>query len=89
MIQYTEHLVTFVELRAKHQDERLGQALFNSIPAWGAEVIRASLWDPFHRRMDRDDVIQWIEDHIIFNSDGYIVAIMNGNTILVTMPEED
>jgi hypothetical protein len=64
---------------------RLGQALFNSLPMWAGNVVAGTPWDPFHKDLTRFQMINWINDHLIF-LDGEISAVFSGEDILAERP---
>lgn len=61
--------------------QRTGQYLFNALPPQIGNVIAGSLVDPFHQELRRDEVVAWIDHHLIFDNNT-IIAVFNGNDIL-------
>lgn len=69
------------------RDERFGQALFNALPFWVKAQIRGTVFDPFYTlRMDWE-VKEWIDNHLIFDTDRTILAVFNRNSILAERPQ--
>lgn len=58
---------------ARRTNQRTGQCLFNNLPHEATSVVAGKLWDPFHRQMVRQELKDWIGDHLIF--DGTPTAI--------------
>ena len=67
---------------AAQLDQRNGQFLFNHLRHEVAEAARGTLYDPFYKELSQDEVAQWLEDHIVWNDDGRMIAFFIGETIL-------
>lgn len=67
---------------------RTGQALFLVLPDWVGLVVAGTPWDPFHRELTKFQIVNWINDHLIFKDDE-IVAVFNGEDILAERPESE
>lgn len=60
---------------------RTGQYLFNHLPAGVANVVSGTLFDPFQKELSKKQIIDWLDDHLIFDGKE-IVGCFNNNTIL-------
>lgn len=68
---------------ARVHQQAEGTRIFRSLPAGAAEALRTTRFaDPFKRRMTFDEVVQWYDDHIVFDDEGYTVALWAGNEVL-------
>ena len=61
---------------------RTGQLLFNSLRYEVAEKIRGTIFDPFYKEMSLFELIEWINNHIIYDNEGMMICVFDGNTIL-------
>ena len=81
------HLLASARVYAeKYIDIRPGQALFNVLPGDVANCVCSTLFDPFHRVKTWDEVKVWMENHLIFDGDGCVIAVFNNNQILWEHP---
>lgn len=66
-------------------DYRMGQALFNLLPGSVGNAVAGRMFDPFHTEsMSVHDVQSWVEDHLIFDNEGRIIALFNADKFLWT-----
>ncbi len=83
-----EQLIEFIFKHAQRQGQRSGQFLFNTgLPQEAANAIRGTLIDPFYKDMGRQELREWIDNHIIFRDapgfeDVMIIGIFDGDRIL-------
>jgi hypothetical protein len=63
-------------------EQRTGQLLFNSLRQQVAAKVRATNFDPFYRDLSLQEIIDWFENHIIFNDHGIMICVFDGNDIL-------
>lgn len=63
-------------------EQRTGQLLFNSLRQQVAAKVRGTLFDPFYKKLELHEIIDWFENHIVFNDDGIMICVFNGNEIL-------
>lgn len=76
-----EHTIAIAISMAEDFGDRTGQSLFNNLPREVKEVVRGSLFDPFHKDLNRFEIASWVDDHLIFDDKG-ICGVFRGNTIL-------
>lgn len=68
---------------AKNNNQRTGQWLFNNLPDGATAKVVSTLFDPFHKDFNRQELEIWLEDHLIFDQSGYeIIGLYNNNEIL-------
>jgi len=74
---WAEHIVR----GSRETGQRTGQYLFNLLPDHLSGIVTGTLWDPFHKDLEIEEIHQWIQDHLIF--DGHrIIALFNNDEIL-------
>ncbi len=73
---------------AKATDQRTGQRLFNLLPQPVAYFTSGTLFDPFHKDLTRKEIWDWLNDHLIFDDNGHIIALFNNNQILWELNNE-
>lgn len=66
---------------ARFYNQRTGQFLFNRLPEGAANVVRGTLFDPFYKELTPDQIVQWLDEHVVFDDYG-IIGIFNNNQIL-------
>jgi hypothetical protein len=76
------HLAKHIQHSALIYGQRTGQYLFNSLTPVVADKVRGTNFDPFYLDLTIEGIIQWLEDHIIFNDNGSIGCLFNGYEIL-------
>lgn len=60
-----------------------GTRIFRSLSREAAEAIRTTRFDdPFGQILTEEEVIQWFDDHVVFDDEGYMIAIYAGNECL-------
>ena len=74
--------VDFVMNFAEMHHMPSGAALFTVIPSRGNHVLIGKPWNPFIETMTRADVMYWIENHLIFDGNGMVIKIFDGDKIL-------
>lgn len=68
--------------RTTKSGERIGQALFNSLPSKGANLLCNTHLDTFNvENMHFTEVYMWLKQHVILE-DGEVIAIFDGSTII-------
>lgn len=67
---------------AKESEQRTGQYLFNSLPEGAQEVITRTMSDPYQQDFDVYELTNWVNNHLIFDEDGAIINVFNGDTVL-------
>lgn len=72
----------YIVQHAAVHNQRTGQYLFNSLPQEVAACVTATPWDPFGRDMSQDQVETWLHNHIIFDSNGTIIALFADSVLL-------
>ena len=84
---FHHNLYSIAQAYARQYDDiRPGQALFNVLPRDVSARVCGAMFDPFHRVKTWDEVKLWMEDHLIFDEDGYVIAVFNNNQILWQHP---
>lgn len=74
---FVDHIMRSAQASA----QRPGQYLFNTLPFGAGDVVAATLWDPFHTVTTKEELIDWVDNHLIF--DGIkIIGIFNKDQIL-------
>jgi len=63
-------------------DQRTGEFLFNNLRFEIAEAIRNTELDPFYQEMDFEDVVDWLDDHIVFDNQGTMIRVFDDHGIL-------
>jgi hypothetical protein len=63
-------------------DMRTGQLLFNSLKHEIAEVVRNTSFDPFYKDMELEEIVEWLEDHIIYDNQGMMVRLFSDHRVL-------
>lgn len=81
IIRSTQEAKYIVEM-APYHDQRTGQLLFNSLKHEIADIVRDTSFDPFYKELTCDEIIDWLENHIIYDDDGNMICLFNGNDIL-------
>ena len=66
---------------AKEEKQRTGQYLYNHLPDGVKQAINATPFDPFHKELNPDELMMWVNDHLIFDGD-QIVGCFSRNNIL-------
>jgi len=74
---FTDHILK----GARASNQRPGQYLYNHLPNGAAAAVNGTLFDPFHKDLDRDGIYEWLDNHIITHH-GWIIAVFNNNQIL-------
>jgi len=74
--------VAFVNNFAQIHGVHTGYALFNALPMGAKNALIGKDWNPFPDRMTTEDLMTWVENHLIFDGDGLVVKLFNGNEIL-------
>jgi hypothetical protein len=69
-------------MRQVKGDYRSGQALFNGLPGPAANAVAGTLFDPFHKMLSRDQVTDWIDNHLIFSDAGEVIGVFDNNKLL-------
>lgn len=72
----------YIYIMAPQYEMRTGQLLFNSLKHEIADVVRDTELDPFYRDMEIDEIVDWLENHIIFSNDGRMIRLFSGHNIL-------
>lgn len=63
--------------------QRTGQKLFNTLnPPEMSEAVRGKPWDPFYKDLTFEEIVEWVDNHLVFDDHGHIIALFDGNKIL-------
>lgn len=83
MSELTDGIANWVVRNADFTGMRNGQMLMNSLPEEIYNVVTGTKFDPFHKEhMCEAEVSDWLENHVVFSSDGDFIGAFNGETIL-------
>lgn len=74
-----EYFAQFLVEGAKINQEHVGRRLLHSLNKPVADIVRMTDFDPQHiDDMTYDDVLKWLNDHIVFNYKREIIGLFNG-----------
>lgn len=78
-----DHMVFADQIKrgARSIEQRTGQYLFNHLPDGAQLAVRGTLFDPFHKELTHQEIVAWLENHLIFKGQE-IVGVFNNNDIL-------
>lgn len=79
-IQYgtwADHII----LGAGLKQQRTGQWMMNNFEPEVYIAVSGRMFDPFNKDLTREQLIEWMQDHLIFDN-GHIVAVFNNDQIL-------
>lgn len=63
--------------------QRTGQKLFNMLnPPELADQVRGTSWDPFYKTMTFEEIVEWVDNHLVFDDHGHIIALFDQFNIL-------
>lgn len=80
-VSQTERFADDIIRGSKANGQRTGQYLFNHLPSVPANAVTATLFDPFHKELSRQELQEWIDNHLIF--DGMcIIGVFNNDQLL-------
>lgn len=65
---------------------RWGQALFIALPKWAATVVAGSTFDPYYVIGTTHETREWIDNHLILDDEGEVLAVHHNNLILAERP---
>jgi thiamine kinase-like enzyme len=74
--------VAFVNNYAMIHHIPTGYALFNLLPGEGKESLIGRVFNPFVDNMTTEDLMEWVERHLIFDGNGLVVKIFNNYEIV-------
>ena len=80
-LNFVHHIMT----RAKANDQRTGQYMFNNLPSVIANRVAGTSFDPFHKDMTSQELYDWIDNHLVFDGNE-IVGLFHENRILWEAP---
>lgn len=75
---YAKHVIQ----GAKLKKQRTGERLFYSLPAGAGNAIASTLIDPYHFDFGEDELVQWVDNHLVLDDYFNVLAVFNGNQIL-------
>lgn len=81
-VEYAHARADWIEDEAYILGQRTGQLLFNNLPHEVANHVRGTEFDPFHKDMSKQEIIDWFNDHVIFSDGDEIIVLFNGTEIL-------
>jgi len=74
--------VSFINQYAQIHHIPTGYALFNVLPEGAKKALIGKIFNPFADRMTTEDLMVWVEHHLIFDGKGLVVKLFNGEEIL-------
>lgn len=72
----------YIYFMAPQYEMRTGQLLFNVLRHEIADVVRNTKLDTFYKDMELEEIVEWLENHIIFSNDGRMIRLFSEHTIL-------
>jgi hypothetical protein len=81
-------MAVHIAVGARQTKQRTGQYLFNHLPVEVGNKVAGTLFDPFHKDLSKPEIIEWLDNHLIFN-ENKIIALFDQNTILWTWEPPD
>ena len=75
-----KHTTRFtIQVMRNHEffEQRTGQYLFNCLPEGPRNAVRGKPFDPFRKEFEQGAVYRWITAHIVFDTGGDIIAIVD------------
>lgn len=72
----------YIYYMAPQYEMRTGQHLFNVLRHEIADVVRGTELDTFYEDLSLGEIVDWLENHIIFSNDGRMVRLFSDNRIL-------
>lgn len=76
-----EALADWIETTARIHRQRTGQVMFNQMPHDVANAVRGTPFDPFYKDFNKQQILDWYDEHTIWN-DHEIIVVFSANTIL-------
>lgn len=76
-----EVMAVHIAVGARQTKLRTGQYLFNHLPDQVGNKVAGTLFDPFHKDLSKQEIIEWLDNHLIFDHNE-IIALFDQNTIL-------
>lgn len=64
------------------QNHPMGRRLMRLLGEGAASQIRDTDLDPTYKDLSYDEVLAWIDDHLVFNDDGDVIALVSGDKVL-------
>ena len=72
----------YIHTMAPVYGERTGELLFNVLRHEIADVVRNTNFDPFYEDLDTDEIVEWLETHILYDNDGNMIRLFDERGIL-------
>jgi hypothetical protein len=72
----------YIHFMAPQYDMRTGQLLFNILRHEIAEVVRNTELDTFYEDLELEEIVEWLENHIMFDNQGRMIRLFDGHRIL-------
>ena len=82
MSNANEEFARSIRYHAKETGQRTGQALFNTLPLGAANAVIGCIWDPFNRDYSSQELVNWVNEHLILDDDVNVVGVIGANQIL-------
>ena len=71
---------------ANRRVQRTGQVLYACLPHEAAMLVCKSDIDPYKSHWNEWVIRQWLEDHVVFNSNGDIIAVRDDDEWIYVKP---
>jgi len=69
-------------MNAEAHGQRTGQYLYNGLPDDARAVVAGTIWDPFYKDLSQFQLVDWINQHLVFNENGTITGVISGPNVL-------
>jgi len=79
---FPRELARTIIMHAITHNQRTGQYLFNMLQEPIRNEVTGKDWDPFEKEMSQYQIEKWFEDHIVFGSDGKMIALFDESGFL-------
>lgn len=86
MTDWTRSLYYKLEERYVADGIRLGTALFECLPSWAGRKVAGTSLDTFDLPLTLDQVFKWLDNHVIFDDSGQIIALFDGDVVIAEKP---
>lgn len=72
----------YIHTMAPVFDNRTGQLLFNVLRHEIADVVRHTDFDPFYEDLTLEEIVEWLEAHILYDNDGNMIRLFDEGGVL-------
>ena len=78
----TRREAEYIHTMAPVYDNRTGQLLFNTLRHEIADVVRDTDFDPFYEDLDLEEIVEWLEAHIMYDREGKMIRLFDEYGVL-------